>query len=403
MPVDSITKNRMAKGISLVLVWVILLLALTSAIASVSSENTLGTDFFIYYVAGRHIITDGLSPYDESVGEESQMAILKHLANKNEDQLRYVYPPYGLIPILPLAGLPFPLAQAAWMAFTLLCLVTAVIYGFEKAPPWLPVSMLFLYPLSFGLLLGNLNMPVICSLIVLAGRLPHLDSKNQFEAWLLGFFMAWATIKPQFSWFYLIFFFLLALKKKQKTVLISFFVGCLFFLLFSFLLVPDWIPQWLGLLRRYPGYIGGRIPITPLVHALSPGGEIMTYSLLGLLFAGLSIWLMIRWWRGQFPSLGLLAWGGFAAYVFHPTGLSYDQVIFLLPVMFWVWLMGQKQPFWANLVWFIFIAVSWLFVYLSLSQIWIGATYYGLFFLFIIWLVFGFFVHPKFLLFIDLE
>ncbi len=236
------------------------------------------------------------------------MAILKHPARENEDQLRFVYPPYALIPVLPLTGFSFPVAQAAWMSFTLLSLSISIMYAFRKVSPWFLVSLLFLYPLSFGLLLGNLNIPVICILILLAGRLPKLESHQRFESCLLGILMAWATVKPQFSWFYLLFFLFVALKKKNFIFLVSSLAGIVGFLLFSFLLLPDWIPQWMGLLRRYPGYIGGRIPITPLINQFFPSGQMVVYFICAILFTSLTALFLIRWWRNQISSL-MLAFG----------------------------------------------------------------------------------------------
>ncbi|NLF50734.1 MAG: DUF2029 domain-containing protein [Leptolinea sp.] len=367
----------------------IILIALgivTGAIFFATRNNTLGSDFFIYYVAGRQITTGAGSPYDETVGEQSQMAILKHPAQEGEDQLRYVYPPYGLIPILPLAGLPFPLAQAVWMAASIIGIPFSVLYGFRKVSLWFLISLFFLYPLTFGLLLGNMNMPVMCILILLAGRIPELTKEKRLESIILGLLMSWATIKPQFSAFFILFFLLVSLKNRNVTFIISFISGILGLIVFSFLLIHDWVTRWTGLLQRYPGYIGGQIPLTPLIERLPASWQLYAYVLLAVSCFAISAWLLVKWWNKKLSMWNMLAFGGFVTYLFHPTGLSYDQMIFLLPFIFWILKEWTSRPFFALITWFSMVVFSWVLLYLSLEHIWVGATYYGMFILYIFWM-----------------
>jgi hypothetical protein len=377
-----------SRFLGIVLTGLVIFVLLTGAIFLATQNNTLGTDFFIYYVAGRQLTVNHGSPYAETVGEQSQMAILKHPAREGEDQLRFVYPPYGLIPILPLTGLPFPWAQAAWMTFTLIGIPASILYGFRRVSPVFLISIFFLYPLTFGLLLGNMNMPVMCILLLLAGRLPGLKKENRIESVILGVLMAWATIKPQFSIFFILFFLLLAVKNQNTTFLVSFLIGVVGLIVFSFALIPDWIPQWLGLIRRYPGYIGGQIPITPLIKDLSPTIQGTIYVVFAVLFSAITIWFLWRWWQSQIPSILLLAMGTFATYFFHPTGLSYDQMIFLLPFIFWILEGWHKNKVMYATIWLAAVAASWALLNLSLVHIWPGATYYGMYFLSALWILF---------------
>lgn len=348
----------------------------------------MGSDFYIYYTAGRNMTTNHQSPYAELVGEMSQMAVLKHPAGKGEDQLRYVYPPYGLLPILPLTGLPFPVAQAVWMAISLVTIPFSILIGFRRVSPWFLASLFLLYPLFFGLMLGNMNMPVMAILFLLAGRLPHCKPQQRGESILLGLLMAWATIKPQFSSFFLIVFALIAYKNRNLTFLYSFAGGLISLLAFSFWLVPDWIPQWLSLLRRYPGYIGGQIPITPLLTRFSTTGQFLVYLIAALASAGVIAWCLYRLWNGRMTYQAVLAAAGLVAYLFHPTGLSYDQMIFILPFIFWLLVTWPRHPGHSLLLWLTALVSSWGLLYLNLSQLWPAATYYGLYFLYILWIVF---------------
>jgi hypothetical protein len=371
----------------IVLIGLVLLTVLTWAVFNATKDNIPGTDFFIYYVAARQVTVDQGSPYAETVGEQSQIAVLKHPARPGEDQLRYVYPPYGLITILPLSVLPFSWAQAIWMSCSILGLLLSVLYGFRRISPVFLVTFFFLYPLTFGLLLGNLNMPVTVILILLAGRLKNLTNNQRIESVILGVLMAWATIKPQFSTFFILFFLMLALKKQNRIFLISFFTGGIALLIFSFALIPDWVPQWMALLKRYPGYIGGQVPITPAVNLLDTAWRGPAYVIIAaicVLFIG---WLILRWWQQKATSILLLSAGTFVTYLFHPTGLSYDQLIFLLPFIFWTLEDWDQKQWLHTLIWLFAIVLSWVLVVLSVNHVWNGATYYGMYFLYIIWVM----------------
>lgn len=386
--------NPLVKYIIPGLLGILFMLGLTGAIYLVTSDNTLGTDFFIYYAAGQNITKHHLSPYDESVGARSQMAILKHPAGENEDQLRFVYPPYALLLVLPLTGLPFPWAQAVWMTFNLTSISVAIMYGFRKISSFFMVTLFFLFPLAFGLMLGNLNMAVIAILVLLAGRLPHLGKLHPVESCFLGLLLAWATVKPQFSAFFILFFLLFGIKNQNRTFLLGFFSGFAGLLAFSFLLIPDWISQWIALLRRYPTYIGGRIPISPLIEQVFPLNEAVLYAALVCLIALLVVWFIFLWWNSKISSLSFLAIGGLVTYFFTPTGLSYDQMTFLLPFLVWT-IQGWKQkPLIVISCWCITVIGSWIFLYLSMDGIWPGATYYGQYFLYILWMLTVYRMYP---------
>jgi hypothetical protein len=374
------------RWVLVILINILVFLLLTTGIFYLTRDNTLGTDFYIYYTAGRNVTVNHLSPYDESVGRLSQMAILKHEAQPSEDQLRFVYPPYGLIPVLPLSGLPFPWAQAAWTAFILLTLHSILLFCFHDIPRWIPATIFLCFPFFFGVLLGNLNMPVISILFITAARLPRLKKENRLESVLLGLLLAWATVKPQFSGFFILFYMLFAIKRRSWAFVISFLLGVAGFLLVSFIIAPDWIAQWLEMIRRYPNYTGGRMPITPLLNLLYPDGGIVSYIIMILLAAGVMLWCFYRWWKGDFSALRLLALGAFIVYIFHPTGVSYEQMIFLFPFILFLFQDWKRRSGRSVVLWLLLLVSSWFFFYLSLSHIWLDAAYYGLFLLYIIWL-----------------
>jgi hypothetical protein len=100
--------------------------------------------------------------------------------------------------------------------------------------------------------------------------------------------------------------------------LYSFAGGFFGLLAFSFWLIPDWIPQWLVLLRRYPGYVGNKLPISPLFTGLTSAGQILLYVFLGIVCAGVIVWCLLRWWKGRLSFFAVLATCGLIAYLFIP-------------------------------------------------------------------------------------
>lgn len=371
---------------------------LTGALYYATRESTPGTDFFIYYAAGRNIITKGLSPYDENVGEESQLAVLKRPALENEDQLRFVYPPYALIPILPLVSLPFPLAQAAWMAFGFLVLSISFALAFQKPPVWLVASLLVLYPIFFGFLLGNFDILIISLIFLLVGKVPRLQFENTAGQVFLGICLAWITVKPQFTWFYVLFCLLFAFKNNLRILLISFAGGVAGFLVFSFMLVPNWVNEWINRVLLYPSYTGGNISITPLLKLfLSPEFFPVIYLICFFALFGILFLLFKKWYAGKIASLPVFAFGGFITFFFHPHGNSYEQLTFLIPVILWILQMARKYQRTAILNWIILVCLSWIIFAISRFGFIPEAGTNGLYLFYIIWLIFGLLLPPRFL------
>ena len=364
----------------------ILFSLLTFAVYTATESNIPGTDFYIYYVAARQVTVEHGSPYDDTVGEQSQMAILKHLARPGEDQLRYVYPPYGLLPVLPLSGLSIRWAYAAWLSFWILCLPVCLIYAFRGVSPVALSNLFLLYPLTFGLMLGNLNIAVTCVILLVAGRLPGMTGRQKVEPLILGFLFAWATVKPQFSAFYILVFLLLAYRDKIWRFLAGFLSGAVTLFIVSFLISSGWITEWFSLIQRYPAYTGGQVVITPLVKLFPAVLHTGVYALLVILAGSLIGWQLVRWWQNRCTTIEMLSVGTGALFLFHPTGVSYEQMIFLLPFVLYVICGWKRHPAFHNIVLIAMVVLSWLFVFLSIDHIWDRATYYGMYFVYLIWL-----------------
>jgi hypothetical protein len=347
----------------IVLITILLLLLLgtfTVMLHSVLSTNPLGPDFFTFWLAGRAVFVQGQNPYSAEVTLQSQTGIYGRPALPQEDQVAFAYPPFSLLLILPAVFMPFEWAQSFWLALNIVSLVSVLFILGRKRPPGFSLSLFLFYPLVFGLLLGNFAVPIAVFLLalyvfILERELPSTAAQVGF-----GFLLAWTTTKPQFIWLLLGFIILLAIRKRLFPLLGGFAPGLVFFWGISFLLVPTWLLDWLHRLQEYAGYVQSQPVLTGLFSILLPSN---LSGILTLLSAAacvvFSIFLLRRWWTGNLPALPVLAWFGFLTYLFHPHGIAYEQLCFLVPLTLWVNREKNKHSMSVILFWFGAALFSW--------------------------------------------
>lgn len=352
--------------ITLPLLFLLVVAALAAGIHRVSGQNLLGTDYYIYYLGMRSMLVDHTNPYSDEVSLQAQMAVLKRPALPGEDQLGFAYPPYAMLPALPTLALPFDWATALWLAFGLAALTTAVLLAFRRPPGLLPVTLLFLYPASFTLLLGNLDTLLTAVLILAYGLLflhPQLPRAGQIT---LGVLLAWATSKPQFTWLFILLFLAAGLRQRRWALLISFSAALAAMLALSFLVLPGWVPLWLEQVGKYQVYNETWVGITLFLRDLLPAraATLLTYPILAGLLGAVG-WVGWRWWRGKTSPLWMAAWCGLVVFLAHPHGMIYEQLTFFIPLILWL---GERDEglhgagvFW----WSGSIALSWVFFVLS--------------------------------------
>lgn len=338
----------------------LLVTLLTFTFHNLLRANIPGADFYTFHLAGHAALLEGRNPYSPEVTQQSQLGILGRPALPGEDQLAFAYPPYILLPLIPLITLPFDWAQAIWLAFNLTALVTAAWLLFPRAPLWLGFSLPFLYPLAFGLLLGNFAIPIgILYLAFYALTLrPHRPGVPAQV--LLGVSLAWTTAKPQFVWLHLFFCLLLALRLRLKPFLIAFLCGAAALFGLAFLVFPGWLPRWLGQVTAYAGYTsGGSTTLTTFLALLLPADWALGVTLFLLLIAlAATTWLLRRWWRDELPTLFTLGWVGLVTFLFHLHPIAYDQFVFLIPFILWA---AASRPSRRVLLWWLgALLFSWL-------------------------------------------
>jgi hypothetical protein len=361
--------NRLLNLVVIGLLALILLGLFTWSLHTILGGNTIGADFSIYWYGNRAFWVEHQSPYGDEVTRQIQMAIYRRPARPNEDQVAYAYPLYALLLTAPTALLSLGWACAGWMAFNFLLLFTVLFLLFSKYLRWIAFTFPLFYQMAFGLILGNYVLSVILCLVTVIFLLVFQRIRNKNVQILCGILMAWATVKPQFSWMFLIFLVLLALKDRLWPFLISFFSSLVILIGGSFLALPGWFGEWRNLLGRYAVYNQNSPTITKLLSLFfaPPLQNILSVIiiLLGLLFAG---YLFYSWWKWNTPALSVLVWCGFMTFLVHPHGFSYDETAFLIPILFWAVIQKKYTPSLVG-VWVGGIILSWVIFFAALLKI----------------------------------
>ncbi len=337
---------------------------LSIGIRSLTRENTLGSDFYVFYLAGK-TIQNHENPYSSELAQQAQLSIYKRLAQPGEDELGFAYPPYAILPVIPLLFLNFEDAQAVWMAICILLLISSIYISAPRIPLWIMFSVLFLYPISCGLILGNFAIPITAILLIEYSFVTATQTPGKRSQLLLGVLLAWITCKPQFSGLFVIILLLFSIQRRQKWLVISFLTGAFSFILLSFLLLPGWPGFLAEQITRYTQYNNTWMMITFLAMQLFQLETSILVSILGLvIFLLVTFWFLKKWKQGKISNLIFFSWAALLTFLIHPRGKSYEQIIYLIPMILWIASYCDPKSWKVNLFWFSnlgFLAATFFF------------------------------------------
>lgn len=360
--------SRKQKIITFFVGLVILTSIFAVAIHTLTANNTIGTDFLVFYLAGRSSFIEGQGPYVAENNLISQLSINDRPADPTEDQLTFSYPPYVLLAILPLVYLPFTWAQAIWMGLLLVLLVMLPMFMLPRAPRWAIATIFLLYPFTFGLILGNFAVPIGIFLVAVYLVIFHTqEDSNGLADTLAGICLAWCTAKPQFSWLIILFLLVAALKFRRWRLIASFSIATVIFLGISFIILPTWPMDWINQVAFYAQTNRTLLHLTLLLQLVFSESitNILTPILasLGLIWTGYMLW---RWWQGKSTALNTLCWVALISYLVHPRGVAYEQITFLIPFLIWIFTPEKNSNNTKRVItWIIAIITSWLGFYSS--------------------------------------
>lgn len=359
---DRVSKTKPPNSLWLIpLLLIVFILLLTVVIHVALQGNMLGADFYIFWNAGNSFFNRGISPYSPEVTAQNQLDILRRPARPDEDNLAFAYPFYSLFGMLPNSLLPYDWALSLLYAANLVWLLSLLYLIFPAREKQSSISVLLLFPIAFGLIMGNFAIPVTVALLFFYGLILQRGCRSTAVQAASGIMLAWATLKPQFVWLLLAFALIYAWKNKLYPFLIAFFSALVLLLLLSFALLPDWLAGWLNNMRAYAAYQQVNPAVFDLLKAVFPQTIAQVLGIIILAFLALfSIFLLARWWQGEINWLLVAAWLGMTTFLFHPHGMSYEQLPSLIPMILWVARPRGPQSRMALVFWVVTILLSWL-------------------------------------------
>jgi len=356
-----LSERKGARVTAAVLLPILCVGLLSFGIRSLTQGNTLGSDFYVFYLAGKSI-QNYENPYSGELEKQAQLSIYKRLARPGEDALGFAYPPYALLPVFPLLLLHFEEAQAIWMAVCILLMMTAVFVSGPRVPVWIILSILCLYPVSFGLILGNFAIPIAAILLIAYSLITGSKPLGVASQLAVGMLLAWITCKPQFSGLFVIALLLFSFQRRYSWVIHSFLFSASLFILLSFLLLPEWPALLADQLARYSRYNHTWLMVTFFAMQFFSANTSIRLTILAviLLFMA-SIWIFKIWKQEKINDLTLFSWVALIAFLIHPRGKSYEQIIYLIPMILWVAQHPSPRSWKVHLFWFgtlLFLAIT---------------------------------------------
>ena len=345
---------------------VVYLLLVYGAYQTFTSQVPGGNDFYPRWRGTRALLLDGQDPYSEEVTLQIQKDMYGRPARDDEDQVAFAYPLYVSLLILPFSLLRYPLAQAFWLSALILTALATLIVVLRTLD-WNPHpagliglalwSVLF-YPTARSVILGQISI-VVLALVALA--LWAMKSGH----WLLaGCLLGLSTVKPQLVFLIVPFLLLMSSRRGNYRALVGFLSVMGILLVVTSIVLPTWIPSFIGGLTSYRSYTsiyrGGASPLGYLVGALVP----TPLSGLGTLAVSLGLGACVAYaWFAAFTRR-LQASAAFSltivATLLLPgeTGTT-NQILLLLPLVHW--LSARREQRWvAGLISSVLLLAPWL-------------------------------------------
>lgn len=385
-----IKQSKLTKPIFLLLIFLLLPFFISNGVYLSTIDLIFGNDFFVFHSASQALFQNNLSPYSPQIETANQFAIYGRLAEPGENLMTFSYPPYALLPFLPLAFLPLKWAQSIWVAFLFTSLLILPIITYPRIPRWAFATAFLLYPITFSLILGNFAILLGTIIILILGYLLHPHFHSPKSDLILGALLAFSTIKPQFSSLFILIILIIAIREKRYKLIQSFLISFLALIALSFILLPSWPVDWYHQLVRY-SESNQAIPHITIFFQLftSPAtANILAIIITLILFLTLA-WMTKKWWQNQLSPIKLLVFIGFLTYAIHPRTVSYEQIVFLVPFLIWIFSnLPSPSSLTKLILFFSAIIVSWAGFFASKAGLQALFPLEWIFLFYILWMIY---------------
>jgi hypothetical protein len=221
----------------------------TISLENYASQMLKSDEFAINYSSAKNWVSQARNPYDALNGVRINNQLIDDTEGmKNSGVTYFRYPLLTALVIMPFTLLPLASAKAAWMVFSILCLVTGsllmITVGGRKVDSYVLAGLTLFTALNYfsiiALSTGNL-LPQLFLIIMLVLTL----IKDRHDA-MAGFFSTGILLLPQFGILTVIFLNVWAIKGKRRQFLTSFWAGLIFLLGISTIIEPAWLRGWLS-------------------------------------------------------------------------------------------------------------------------------------------------------------
>lgn len=242
-------------------------------------------DLYPAWYGSRAVLLHHGDPYADQLTVQIQKAVYGHPSGPGMDQQHFAYPVFAAVLFLPFALLPLHLAKIfAFLVLAGLMAASTAWWTGKTSPSFILLASLLAgasFPCYYALV--ALQPTVLIASMLAASY--AAARRNHFI--LSGVLLALSCTKPQLAigliipmlvWVY-------HDLRGRRSLLLAFFATGLVLLVLGQLLLPGWIPEWLGILRAYSGYaratpvifIMGRLPGIVLAVAVVASVGIATW------------------------------------------------------------------------------------------------------------------------------
>lgn len=287
-------------------------------------------DLFPAWYGSREVLVHHGDPYTEQLTLEIQKAIYGHAAGPGMDQQRFAYPVFSVILFMPFALLPLHLAKIlAFLAFGALTAASIAWWTGRGSPRFILLASLLTaasFPCYYALVALQ---PTVLIASFMAAAYAAARRGNLI---LCGVLLALACTKPQLAIGMIgpLLAWVLHDLRGRKMLPLAFFTTLLLLLALGQLLLPGWIPKWLGILSAYSAYARA----TPVLFNFGRlPGMVLTAAVVGS--AAVAIWRR----RNDLAFTSAL---GIATVLLAVPLHIYDQYLLLVPVL---WLFVNRELF----------------------------------------------------------
>jgi hypothetical protein len=346
----------------------------------VVSSSRIGYNDFVGYWSATYLLKNGQNPYDVEL-----MRLLQHEEIKTGfDAVVMAWnPPSLFVFLLPIAWMPFTTARFAFLVFNFFLVITGVLMltrVYFSGDRRLPLAYLLFFTLFFPPMLSGIFVGQV-TFFVFIGLVASLFFIKRGMWYWAGFFLIFTSIKPHLVVLPLIYLLLYILWERKFSGLFGLLTAGLVCCVILFIFRPEWISDFIGLLRIAPVQW-----LSPTVGGLMRHWQITDAArYLIVLFFPLPFFLFYK--RDVFSvefSVALLTLITVPVTFF---GWSFDQTILLIPIaQIFRWLQQTKN--YKTKIFTVLIIVVALIINYSQRILAVDDVYYILL-PFLLWLLFG--------------